>query len=85
MDEIFQDFYSEDDKSGYSASKILSDSWLSQKATYTALTGYDENDAHEFFQFLAQELHRTTQKHRQDYGYLGYPQIFDAAYRGFKL
>jgi len=64
MDELFQAFYSQDITSSYAASKILSDSWLCQQAAFSELAGYDEHDAHEYFQFLAEELHRTTRQDR---------------------
>jgi ubiquitin carboxyl-terminal hydrolase 22/27/51 len=66
MDELFQAFYSQDVTTSYAASKILSDCWLSQQAAFSELAGYDEHDAHEFFQFLAEELHRTAQVDRRE-------------------
>lgn len=66
MDELFQEFYSKDNTSSFAASKILSDSWLCQQAAFSDLAGYDEHDAHEYFQFLCEELHRTTRKERKD-------------------
>ncbi len=65
MDELFQAFYSEEVTTSYPASNILSDSWLCQQDAYSALAGYDEHDAHEYFQFLCEELHRTIRKNRQ--------------------
>lgn len=65
MDELFQAFYSQDVTIGYSASAILSDSWSRQQAAFSELAGYDEHDAHEYFQFLCEELHRTIRKNRQ--------------------
>ncbi|KFX92314.1 hypothetical protein V490_05451 [Pseudogymnoascus sp. VKM F-3557] len=64
MDELFQAFYSEETTSSYVASKMLSDSWLCQQAAFSELAGYDEHDAHEYFQFLAEELHRTNRQER---------------------
>jgi ubiquitin carboxyl-terminal hydrolase 22/27/51 len=59
MDQMFQDFYGQDHKSGFSASNILSSSWHTQQAAFAGLAGNDEQDAHEFFQFLAEELHKS--------------------------
>jgi ubiquitin carboxyl-terminal hydrolase 22/27/51 len=59
MDDLFQDFYAQDKIDGFSPSNILYSSWASKQAAFASLAGYDEQDAHEFFQFLAQELHRT--------------------------
>ncbi|KFY24646.1 hypothetical protein V493_05121 [Pseudogymnoascus sp. VKM F-4281 (FW-2241)] len=64
MDELFQAFYSEETTVSYVASKMLSDSWLCQQAAFSELAGYDEHDAHEYFQFLAEELHRTNRQER---------------------
>ncbi|KFY26134.1 hypothetical protein V491_01453 [Pseudogymnoascus sp. VKM F-3775] len=64
MDELFQAFYSEETTASYVASKMLSDSWLCQQAAFSELAGYDEHDAHEYFQFLAEELHRTNRRER---------------------
>ncbi|KFY75736.1 hypothetical protein V499_04292 [Pseudogymnoascus sp. VKM F-103] len=64
MDELFQAFYSEETTASYVASKMLSDSWLCQQAAFSELAGYDEHDAHEYFQFLAEELHRTNRQER---------------------
>ena len=66
MDELFQAFYSQDNTTSYAASKILSDSWLCQQAAFSELAGYDEHDAHEYFQFLCEELHRTTRLNRRN-------------------
>jgi ubiquitin carboxyl-terminal hydrolase 22/27/51 len=57
MDELFQDFYAQDTTSAYGASNLLSISWQIQNKTYPKLLGDDENDAHEYFQFLTEALH----------------------------
>lgn len=64
MDELFQDFYAQDSISGYSASKILFNSWHAQQSTFPHLAGNDEQDAHEFFQFLMEEVHQNAQTPR---------------------
>lgn len=66
MDELFQAFYSQDVTTSFPASKILSDSWQMQQAAFSDLAGYDEHDAHEYFQFLCEELHRTIRKNRSE-------------------
>lgn len=60
MDELFQDFYAQDTTVAYAASNILSMSWQAQQKAYSKLLGDDENDAHEYFQFLTEELHQTS-------------------------
>ena len=60
MDELFQDFYAHDTTVAYAASNILSTSWQAQQKAYSKLLGDDENDAHEYFQFLTEELHQTS-------------------------
>jgi ubiquitin carboxyl-terminal hydrolase 22/27/51 len=60
MDELFQDFYAQDTTAAYAASNLLSISWQAQQKTYSKLVGDDENDAHEYFQFLTEELHQTS-------------------------
>jgi ubiquitin carboxyl-terminal hydrolase 22/27/51 len=57
MDEMFQDFYAQESTSGYSASNILASFWLSKRKGYEELASNKEQDAHEFFQFLTEELH----------------------------
>lgn len=59
MDEMFQDFYAHDNTSGYSASNILAASWHAQEAAFASLVGNEEQDAHEYFQFLVEALHKT--------------------------
>lgn len=57
MDDMFQDFYAQESTTGYSASNILSSFWLSKRKAYEELASNKEQDAHEFFQFLTEELH----------------------------
>ena len=57
MDDMFQDFYAQDNTTGYSASHILASFWLSKRKAYEELASNKEQDAHEFFQFLTEELH----------------------------
>jgi len=57
MDDMFQNFYAEETTTGYSASNILASFWLSKRKAYEELASNKEQDAHEFFQFLTEELH----------------------------
>ncbi|KAG0647155.1 Ubiquitin-specific-processing protease 8 [Hyphodiscus hymeniophilus] len=57
MDDMFQQFYAEETTTGYSASNILASFWLSKRKAYEELASNKEQDAHEFFQFLTEELH----------------------------
>ena len=57
MDDMFQNFYSEETTTGYGASNILASFWLSKRKAYEELASNKEQDAHEFFQFLTEELH----------------------------
>ncbi|PHH69609.1 hypothetical protein CDD80_6613 [Ophiocordyceps camponoti-rufipedis] len=57
MDDMFQDFYALENTNGYTAANILSGFWISEKKAFENLVTTKEQDAHEFFQFLAEELH----------------------------
>jgi ubiquitin carboxyl-terminal hydrolase 22/27/51 len=57
MDEMFQDFYALENTNGYTAANILSGFWISEKKAFENLVTTKEQDAHEYFQFLAEELH----------------------------
>lgn len=57
MDDMFQDFYALENTNGYTAASILSGFWISEKKAFENLVTTKEQDAHEFFQFLAEELH----------------------------
>lgn len=57
MDDTFQEFYAAESTNGYTASNILSGFWISEKKAFENLVTTKEQDAHEFFQFLAEELH----------------------------
>ncbi|KAJ4291561.1 hypothetical protein N0V88_006159 [Collariella sp. IMI 366227] len=57
MDDMFQDFYAIENTNGYTAANILSGFWISEKKAFENLVTTKEQDAHEFFQFLAEELH----------------------------
>ncbi|KAI9844467.1 MAG: hypothetical protein M1837_005549 [Sclerophora amabilis] len=53
MDEIFSEFYSSDKTDGFGAVNLLGKSWLHKPA----MAGYKQQDAHEYFQFLVDQLH----------------------------
>ncbi|RKU44459.1 hypothetical protein DL546_001517 [Coniochaeta pulveracea] len=57
MDDMFQDFYATEITNGYTAANILSGFWISENKAFDNLVTTKEQDAHEFFQFLAEELH----------------------------
>jgi ubiquitin carboxyl-terminal hydrolase 22/27/51 len=57
MDDMFQDFWGVENTNGYTAANILSGFWISEKKAFENLVTTKEQDAHEFFQFLAEELH----------------------------
>lgn len=57
MDDMFQEFYAQENTVGYTAANILGSFWLSKRAAYEELATNKEQDAHEFFQFLTEELH----------------------------
>ncbi|KAM7221523.1 ubiquitin carboxyl-terminal hydrolase [Rhypophila decipiens] len=57
MEDMFQDFYGTENSNGYTAANILSGFWISEKKAFENLVTTKEQDAHEFFQFLAEELH----------------------------
>jgi ubiquitin C-terminal hydrolase len=57
MDDMFQDFYALENTNGYTAANILSGFWFSGRRAFDVLATTNEQDAHEFFQFLAEELH----------------------------
>lgn len=64
MDDLFQSFYAEDVTAGYSAADILATSWQAQEAAFAGLVGNEEQDAHEYFQFLVEALHKTAKVSR---------------------
>ncbi|EKD14206.1 uncharacterized protein L3040_003654 [Drepanopeziza brunnea f. sp. 'multigermtubi'] len=57
MDEMFQAFHAQPDTVGYSAHNMLACFWMSKRKAYEELASNKEQDAHEFFQFLTEELH----------------------------
>jgi ubiquitin carboxyl-terminal hydrolase 22/27/51 len=57
MDDMFQDFYAVENTNGFTAASVLSSFWFSEKKAFANLVTTKEQDAHEFFQFVAEELH----------------------------
>lgn len=57
MDDMYQEFFALENTNGYTAASILSAFWISEKKAFENLVTTKEQDAHEFFQFLAEELH----------------------------
>lgn len=54
--EMFVEFYSNEKAEGYGATGMLVASWLDDQST---LAGYQQQDAHEYFQFVLNSLHTT--------------------------
>ncbi|ODQ77625.1 hypothetical protein BABINDRAFT_9967 [Babjeviella inositovora NRRL Y-12698] len=54
VDEIFTEFYSKSEVNGYGPTRLLTVAWKTKRA----LAGYSEQDAHEFWQFIVDEIHR---------------------------
>jgi ubiquitin carboxyl-terminal hydrolase 22/27/51 len=68
MDAMFQSFFAEDLTTGYGAPNILACFWLSKRKAYEELASNKEQDAHEFFQFLTEELHEINSGGRPSIG-----------------
>ncbi|KAF8866191.1 cysteine proteinase [Acephala macrosclerotiorum] len=65
MDEMFQDFNNTDKKDPFRPHDILGSFILSSKAAYAALLPNEQQDAHEFLNFLLEELHEITSSDTQ--------------------
>ncbi|EAW06899.1 putative ubiquitin C-terminal hydrolase Ubp8 [Aspergillus clavatus NRRL 1] len=61
--EAFADFNSSDKAEGFAALNLLLASW---RASPT-LAGYHQQDAHEYYQFLVDKLHASTEGHVEDH------------------
>ncbi len=53
LDNIFEEFHSQDKTEGFGAVQMLMGSWLAGEA----LAGYQQQDAHEYMQFILNTLH----------------------------
>lgn len=65
MDEMFQLFNNFEDKTPFRPHDILGSFILSSKAAYAALLPNEQQDAHEFLNFLLEELHEITSSDAQ--------------------
>ncbi|KAF7125194.1 hypothetical protein CNMCM5793_001303 [Aspergillus hiratsukae] len=61
--EAFADFNSSDKAEGFAALNLLLASWRASPA----LAGYHQQDAHEYYQFLVDKLHASTEGHVEDH------------------
>ncbi|SZF03945.1 unnamed protein product [Blumeria hordei] len=68
MDIMFQEFYSQESTGGFCAAQVLACFWLSKRKAYEELASNNEQDAHEFLTFLAEELHEINSGSRQPGG-----------------
>lgn len=57
MDDLFQKFNNTDETTAYSAQTFLGSFITSEKASYLGLTANTQQDAHEFLNYLRNELH----------------------------
>jgi ubiquitin carboxyl-terminal hydrolase 22/27/51 len=57
LDEIFTEFYSTEKTEGYGAVNMLMNTWKTAATTNSGLAGYDQQDAHEYMQFMLNTLH----------------------------
>ncbi|KAK9352465.1 hypothetical protein V1523DRAFT_248446 [Lipomyces doorenjongii] len=68
IDEIFTEFFTSPTTTGYGPALLLTTSWKPQRS----LAGYSEQDAHEFLQFILDQLHATSDaKSSSDVDYCG--------------
>ncbi|RAL03790.1 putative ubiquitin C-terminal hydrolase Ubp8 [Aspergillus ibericus CBS 121593] len=75
--EAFADFNSSDKAEGFAALNLLLASW---RASPT-LAGYQQQDAHEYYQFLVDKLHASTEGHREGHE-KGCPCFFHKTFYG---
>ncbi|CEN59638.1 Putative Ubiquitin C-terminal hydrolase Ubp8 [Aspergillus calidoustus] len=62
--EAFADFNTIDKPEGFAALNLLLASWRASPA----LAGYQQQDAHEYYQFLVDKLHASAEGHREGHG-----------------
>lgn len=58
IDEVFVDFFTLDSSQGYGLTRFLATCWRINRS----LAGYSQQDAHEFWQFVLGEFHKTHSK-----------------------
>ncbi|KAE8150426.1 ubiquitin carboxyl-terminal hydrolase [Aspergillus avenaceus] len=75
--EAFADFNSSDKAEGFAALNLLLASW---RASPT-LAGYQQQDAHEYYQFLVDKLHSSTDGHNENHA-KGCPCFFHKTFYG---
>ncbi|GAA87954.1 ubiquitin C-terminal hydrolase Ubp8 [Aspergillus luchuensis IFO 4308] len=75
--EAFADFNSSDKPEGFAALNLLLASWRAS----STLAGYQQQDAHEYYQFLVDKLHLSTENHREGHE-KGCPCFFHKTFYG---
>ncbi|PYH46855.1 putative ubiquitin C-terminal hydrolase Ubp8 [Aspergillus saccharolyticus JOP 1030-1] len=75
--EAFADFNSIDKAEGFTALNLLVASWRSSPT----LAGYQQQDAHEYYQFLVDKLHASTEGHHENHQ-KGCPCFFHKTFYG---
>jgi ubiquitin carboxyl-terminal hydrolase 22/27/51 len=75
--EAFADFNSSDKAEGFAALNLLLASWRAS----STLAGYHQQDAHEYYQFLVDKLHASTEGHMDDHDQ-GCPCFFHQTFYG---
>lgn len=58
IDKIFTEFYTSDNTNSFGMTNLLINSWYKNKS----LTGFEEQDAHEFWQFMLNQFHQDYQR-----------------------
>ncbi|KAK9459122.1 uncharacterized protein V1516DRAFT_628900 [Lipomyces oligophaga] len=56
LDDIFTEFFASPSTTGFGPAQLLTTAWRTQRS----LAGYSEQDAHEFLQFILDQLHGTS-------------------------
>ncbi|EGV65692.1 cysteine proteinase [Yamadazyma tenuis ATCC 10573] len=64
IDKIFTEFFTSSNNDSFGMTNLLINSWYKNKS----LTGYEEQDAHEFWQYLLNEFHKDHMRLKSDMG-----------------